>query len=199
MLKKLGLALGLTMPLFTTGCGGALFPKQVPLVHSSLDFNQSAPQKTAVKDTDLPALVTRVTVLAEKRNLLLVAKNCSDAACDFSFKAKPETLSKTVGQGSSWRGTGSSSVHTYNLSFSSRFFGRVSRTQEGALLEMVGVPVINETLSCPAVLAQQDRCKTAMFNVRGNQTPAESFKGIWGVDISGKSEAEVISGIFAEL
>jgi hypothetical protein len=38
-----------------------------------------------------------------------------------------------------------------------------------------------------------------MFNVQGGQTPAESFQGIWGVDISGSKEANDITGIIAEL
>ena len=37
------------------------------------------------------------------------------------------------------------------------------------------------------------------FTVQGDQTPASSFKAQWGADISGKLEAELITGIFAEL
>lgn len=63
----------------------------------------------------------------------------------------------------------------------------------------MGVPVVNETLSCPYFLAKQKECETQMFNVMGNDTPAQSFKAKWGVNISGKSEFEDIGGIFAEL
>ncbi len=64
---------------------------------------------------------------------------------------------------------------------------------------MVGVPTINDTPSCPPLLEQRQACEPQPFNVMGDNTPASSFKAQWGVDISGKLEAEIISGIFAEL
>jgi hypothetical protein len=63
---------------------------------------------------------------------------------------------------------------------------------------MVGVPVLNENLSCPSILEQQGCCKVQMFNVQGEQTPAQSFKNVWGVDISGSLESDAITGIYAD-
>lgn len=67
------------------------------------------------------------------------------------------------------------------------------------MVELIGVPVVNGTQSCPPLLEQQGKCKPEPFYVQGGETPAQSFRGRWGVDISGQAEAEMITGIFAEL
>lgn len=177
--------------------------KQVPLVHSSLDMNKGKPQTTSVVGTDLGATVAKLTELGEKRSLVLVKKECTDTGCDVVYKRIEDSKSKTVGSssvtGSGDNVRGSGSTNTYNLSFSSRIFGSLKLDGDKINVEMVGVPTINDTPSCPPLLEQRQACEPQPFNVMGDNTPASSFKAQWGVDISGKLEAEIISGIFAEL
>jgi hypothetical protein len=182
-----------------SGCAAVMGVHQVPLVNSSLDMNKGVPHAALVRDAAPEDVVKKVLALAEKREYLVVTKSCEADACAFELKSKAHELSKTVGSGHSFEGTGRSQVATYNVSFASRIFGSAKREADGVRVEMVGVPVINNTPSCPPVLEHAGHCKPELFNVQGDQTPAQSFKGIWGEDISGATEAEVITGIFAEL
>lgn len=198
----------ISMALACGGCMTLMGIKQVPLVHSSLDTNGGSPHSAMVAGSDVQELVRMITTLGEKRGLVLVEKKCVEASeCRLVYKRNPESKSKTVGSGTvsgygsheSSRVSGSSSTSTYNLEFSSRIFVSVRKQKHGISTEMIGVPVVNGNLSCPPLLETRGVCKAQPFNVQGEQTPAESFRGIWGVDISGKEEAEIISGILAEL
>lgn len=187
-----------------SGCMPLLGIKQVPFVHGSVDMNGGVPHSTKVSQTDLPALIKRITELGEKRSIVLVEKKCSDDRnCTLTYKRATDSKSKTVGSspgaGRDGSGSGRSSTTTYNLSFSSRIFCDLAAAEDGTQIQMVGVPVINDTLSCPDVLARRNICAPQPFNVQGDQTPAQSFSAQWGVDISGALEAEIITGIFAEL
>jgi len=179
-------------------------PIQVPLVHSSTDFNKGALHKIQVKGVDMGVVITKLNELAEKRDLLIVNKSCEELSCDLVYKKKDHALSKTIGSGvvstgSQGKTYGSSSVSTTNMTFSSRIFATLQKNEDHIKIKMIGVPVINGTLSCPEILEKRKECEAQMFNVYKNQTPAQSFKGIWGVDISGNLELEIIQGIFAEL
>lgn len=130
---------------------------------------------------------------------MLVSNNCGANECEFILKRREVGKSQTHGSGYASERGGSSRTTTYSLSFSSRLFGRVTRAESGAVVELIGVPVVNGTQSCPPLLEQQGKCKPEPFYVQGGETPAQSFRGRWGVDISGQAEAEMITGIFAEL
>ena len=177
--------------------------QQVPLVHSSLDMNEGKPHTVTVESSSLSEVVDRITVLGEKRSLVIVEKDCTETICELLYKRMDDAKSKTVGS-TSVHGSGSSaqttgSTKTYNLTFSSRIFVTLTQEDGKVAVEMVGVPTINEGLSCPPLLEGRGACTALPFNVQGENTPASSFKAQWGADISGKLEAELITGIFAEL
>jgi hypothetical protein len=195
--------------LLTTGCMKMAMKmnniQTVKLIHSSIDMNNGIPHSLSIQAIAPKELAKQITPIAEKRDLVLVKTECQADACDMIFKRKEESKDKTVGSGytSSTRdgsgGGGHSSVTTYNMSFSSKIFVDIKKDAAGATIEMIGVPVIKGQLSCPHVLEQRQVCVAQDFHVQGEQTPAQSFQAQWGVDISGALEAEIISGIIAEL
>jgi len=173
--------------------------KQVPLDHSSLDFNGGEPQVTKVNASMTDATRT-LLALADKRGLSIVDKDCSaDDECELTFKADDTIRSKTQGGGTISKGKGTTNTYTANLTFSSRLYFNLSSAEGSIKVSALGVPTINAKLSCPDSLVNRGKCKPEPFNVQGEQTPAEAFQGLWGVDISGKAEAEMIKGMLVEL
>lgn len=179
--------------------------KQVPFVHSSMDFNSGKPHETTVQSESMDQLIKTLTALAEKRELVIVKKECTNGKCKIEYKRTDTQLAKTVGSGSvntSYKGTGgggTSTMKTYNMTFSSRIFADIIEKSGQFTIKFIGVPVINARLSCPDILVESKECEQEMFTVQGDDTPASSFKIKWGVDISGQLETEIIQGIFAEL
>lgn len=183
-----------------TGCMTLMGIKQVPLAHSSLDMNNGTPHMKTIQLVDLDQLTKTISSLGEKRDLVIVKKECpNESECDLVYKRRTDSRSKTTGSGVTSSGVGSSSTTTYNIEFSSTIFATLRKQDSAVKIEMVGVPVVNGKPSCPPLLETRGECKAELFNVQGDQTPAESFRGIWGVDISGQAEAEIIAGMLAEL
>ena len=207
-MRKLSLGVGMIGTLvLMTGCAAMMKSsmniKQVPLVHSSLDMNEGKPHTVTLESSSLSEIVSRITVLGEKRALIVVQKDCTETTCELVYKRTDDAKSKTVGS-TSEHGSGTSSkvtgsTDTYNLTFSSRIFVTLTLEDGNVAVEMLGVPTVNEGMSCPPLLEERGACTAQQFTVQGDQTPASSFKAQWGADISGKLEAELITGIFAEL
>ena len=181
--------------------------KQVPFVHSSLDFSNGQPNKAVVHKDSMPDVIHQMTALAEKRQLVLAKKECADDShCTVVFKrnanvdkAKTEgSITTNTGYGSQ-KSTVQGETTTYNISFSSRIYADLAKTGNGVEIQMMGVPVVKDTLACPQWLEARKECTPQLFNVQGDQTPEQSFKGLWGVDISGHEESDMINGILAEL
>lgn len=185
--------------LGTSACAAMFGVHKVPLKHSSVDFHSGTPHAAQIQAADQAAVIRDITALAEKRGLTLAANECNAERCEVTYNGASNSQAKTMGTGVTTNGNGTTQTSTINMTVSARYFATVAREGQGFRVEMIGVPLINATPSCPDVLASRGRCTAEMFNVRGEQTPAQSFKGIWGVDISGQAEADVIGGIFAEL
>jgi hypothetical protein len=164
-----------------------------------LDFNANRMHKVVLKNTDPQSVVTRITPIASKRDVVIVYSSCKDDRCEFSMKRKPQTIGSVSGGGRLHRGTGSLSIDTSNVSFSSRFYGRTSRSGSDTILEMLGAPAMNEIVSCPPQLEQLRRCKPATVTVRNASSVAEAASSQFGADVSGRIEAEILSGICTEL
>lgn len=191
------------LPVAASGCMAMFGIRQVPLTHSSLDFNGGTPNAVTLDGRPMSAIIDAVSRAAEKRSYAIVKRDCAGETCRVTYKRSADNKSKTVAS-SHVSGSGSSartvtSTDTYNIEFASRLFVTLKSSGSTVAVELLGVPVVNGQLSCPELLVQRGECQTQMFNVVGENTPATSFRGQWGVDISGQSESEDISGILAEI
>jgi hypothetical protein len=87
-----------------------------------------------------------------------------------------------------------------SVSISSLIFSRVTRRGDDAVVDMLGAPIIDENvIGCPMALQAERRCRPMALEVPGGKTPEEVYRSDLGVDISGQAEAQIISGILAEL
>jgi hypothetical protein len=203
------------------GCGSTARLEPKNFVNSSVDVNDGAIHRARVQGMALDELMVALNRLAQKRELVLVRKfDCSETACKLEYKSRPEnksmnfssTTTNTTGYVPYYdpmTGTyrpyfpGTTTSHTVknvNLSYYSRFFLGLTVKDEIIEIEMVGVPVLNEEMSCPASLLQPYVvCQTPVVSGEKDIPLSSSFKRQWGYDISGAVEADVINGIFAEL
>lgn len=208
-----------TVGLFGCGSAARLEPKR--FVNSSVDVNGGAVHRARVMGMGLDELMVMLNSLAEKRELVLVRKfDCSDSACKLEYKSRADsrsmnfssTTTNTTGYvpyydplSGTYRPyfpgtTTSHTVKNVNLSYYSRFFISLNVHDDLIDIEMVGVPVLNEEMSCPtALLKPYVECSTPVVTGERDIPLAASFKRQWGYDISGAVEADVINGIFAEL
>lgn len=199
-IKALSNTFGLFVALSTVaGCTSKLAFRQVPFEHGSTDFSQGQPQEFELRGRSLEDAMRSVHDLATKRGLTLMDKNCSSNRCSTVYEFADDPRAKTIGGGSVHDGSGSMHVHTVNVDFGSRYFFEFEQGDGDVLVSAAGVPRVNTEIGCPKVLEKRKKCQPEPFNVQGDSTPAESFKGIWGVDISGKREHDLITGVFAEL
>ena len=187
------------MPLLLFGLSclaAACAHRWEPFTSSSLDFNDHKIHRITVKGAEAATLVGRITALAEKRDVSLVFSSCKGNTCECSFKRKVTVVSRTKGGGggSFYKGSGYVffAIDTQNFRISSLVFSRITQNGDDAVVTMIGVPVINESvISCPPALLKERRCRPIDINL----PEAISL----GADISGHTEAQIISGIFAEL
>ncbi len=203
------------------GCGSAARLEPKSFVNSSVDVNGGAVHRARVMGMGLDELMVTLNKLAEKRALVLVRKfDCSESACKLEYKSRADnrsmnfssTTTNTTGyvpyydpMSGTYRPyfpgtTTSHTVKNVNLSYYSRFFVSLKVRDDLIDIEMVGVPVLNEEMSCPtAFLKPYVECSTPVVTGEKDIPLAASFKRQWGFDISGAVEADVINGIFAEL
>ena len=203
------------------GCGSAARLEPKSFVNSSVDVNGGAVHRARVTGMGLDELMVMLNRLAEKRELVLVRKfDCAESACKLEYKSRADnrsmnfssTTTNTTGyvpyydpMSGTYRPyfpgtTTSHTVKNVNLSYYSRFFIGLKVRDDLIDIEMVGVPVLNEEMSCPKALLQPYvECSTPVVTGEKNIPLAASFKRQWGYDISGAVEADVINGIFAEL
>lgn len=65
---------------------------------------------------------------------------------------------------------------------------------------MIGVPVLNEEMSCPPnLLTPYVQCTAPKVQGKKGEKLLISIKKCWGYDISGRVEADMITSLFAEL
>ena len=167
---------------------------------SSLDFNDGKIHRMTLKNAAPDAVAKRIAQAAEKRDVMLVYSSCHGGVCECSFRRKPQPVSRTLGRGFTIEGTGAVVIDTLNFGISSLLFTRIRQRGDDAVVEMLGVPVINENvISCPPALQKEHRCRRLALKVPDGKMPERVFRSDFGVDISGKVEAQIISGIFAEL
>ncbi len=188
-----------SLALGVSACAAILGVHKVPFTHSSVDHHEGSPHTAEVQGADEASVIRELTALAEKRGLILATNQCDGSRCEITYNGSTNSQAKTYGTGFTTNGRGNSQTSTINMNISARYFARVERDAQGYRVEMIGVPVVNSKPSCPGVLQSRGICQPELFNVQGDNTPAQSFQGTWGVDISGRGEADVISGIFAEL
>lgn len=83
----------------------------------------------------------------------------------------------------------------------SRFFVRAWTQGETTRIELVGVPIQNGKMSCPALVAERiQKCRPYRYSVYNKKTPAEAMRHFWAeADISGRPEADVIERILKRL
>lgn len=201
--------------LFMTGCAAIpMFSQEMAdFTHSSVDMKGGKLHSTVVEGDDLKEVIKSINALAEKRGLILVDTGCDQTTCQAQYKkSEQQNLDKTVGSSrsttttqhegynkSTTETTNKSETKTYNVSISSRIFVYLEKTEGGIAVEMIGVPVVNEKMSCPEHLASRNECTVQQLNTTVGKTLAESGREAWGVDISGQVEADMIQGIMAEL
>ena len=173
--------------------------KDVPWLSSSLDFNTGRAHRLILKNTEPQSVVKRIATLAEKRDVIIVFSSCKDDVCEFSMKRKPQTATSVDAGGYSGKKWVSLSVSATSATFSSQFFGRVAATDAGTVLEMLGAPVMNDTVGCPPALEKLRRCKLTAVGVKNAESVPEVVSAQFGVDVTGHVEAEIISVIFTEL
>lgn len=179
MIKSFSLLLlTIAFTLATSSCTPEAYMKRynikpVPFVHSSMDFNSGKPHATTVQSESMEQLIKTLTALAEKRELVIVKKECTNGKCKIEYKRTDTQLAKTVGSGtvsSSHQGTGgggTSTTRTHNMTFSSRIFVDITENDGQFIIEILGVPMINTRMSCPDILVESNVCEQEMFNVQG--------------------------------
>jgi hypothetical protein len=187
-----------------TSCAGYHW---VEFKSSSLDFNDNKVHRITLKNADPPSVVERITALAEKRDVVLVFSSCKGNTCECSFKRKPQTVAvgssgtiQAAGFGSGLRTRAIVTTDQKSVSISSLMFSRITKQGDDAVVEMLGVPVLYENVvSCPMSLEVERRCRRTSLRVPDGKTPEQVFRSQMGVDISGQREAQIITGILAEL
>ncbi|MBI2519210.1 MAG: hypothetical protein HYV97_02285 [Bdellovibrio sp.] len=195
------------------------FVEQVPFTHSSLDFNQGKAHQLSLKNVSPEDATKKLIKVGKDRKFSIVKKECSDNECLVVFKSETVNKSQTFSTGggeSGYKNTYNSStqkyeykwdntrtpaqVSTVNQELFSKVFVKLKKTDKGTEMEFVGVPVVRQYMSCPSMLSEKfEKCEVHPFAVTPGQTPAQSFRAHWAVDISGQQEAEAIQGIIAEV
>ena len=208
--------------LMLTGCAAFLDTEPKEFVYSSADLNGGVMHAATVTGIPLSDLILQINDLAAKRGLVLVQKfDCSATACKLIYKSTGENKSinyastRTTSTGHypysrpfddpyyySFPPTTTTeqTVKSVNLGYSSKYFISLTTHNNAIDIEMVGVPVLNQEMSCPeALLHAFVNCAPPVVTGEKDIPLKDSFKRVWGYDISGSVEADVITGIFAEL
>jgi hypothetical protein len=172
---------------------------EVPWASSSLDSNQGRAHRVVLKNQDPKSVVKRLSGIAEKRDVIIVYSSCKDDVCEFSMKRKAENRTNADGGGYVGDRWVSFANAATNASFGSQFFGRASKTDEDTTVEMLGAPTMNDMVGCPSALERLRRCKRASIGIKSSESVAEVANALFSVDLSGRVETEIISGILTEL
>lgn len=185
----------LLLLILNSGCATT-----VPLTFSSLDTNNGAPQTLTLKNTsNLEETFKKVLTLTKERHLALMQKTVDPAKNELKavFNAEAKEKSKTVSEYNTQ--TKQNDITTYSGKNNSKYFLNMTVNGNNIVILMVGVPIYEDEVSCPPyVSANFMTCTPPVFTTYSNDLRT-SVKNYWGFDISGKTEAETIQGIFAEL
>lgn len=159
-----------------------------PFQASSLSRNNGQPHRVLLRDSGLDAVVDRVITLAKHRQLTLVRQAAiGKVRYDLAFRGKP--VDRRI-----QRGTRSSTLGYY-----SRYFVEVQKNASSVLITAAGVPVLNGLMACPKYLQQKLGCSAPMLgHYEGSDVVSTTYHN-WRLDVSGSQEAEILSGLLAEL
>ena len=189
--------------LVAIGCAPLNRGVKHQFISSSLDFSSGKPQSITLPRTAPKVAIEKFKAGAEKRGIFIVDSDCSNSAtCKAKFKTESKTVSNTSGSGYTpgrdGYEKGHMNVSTVNLSYGSRYYAEAIQQGEDTILNVVGVPTISDQPSCPQYLQSRNACTVEGFWCSGKDF-AKCMGGIWGIDLSGKSEYENIRGVFSEL
>ena len=217
IVKLLGLCL---LPAMVLSCAAMNGVEPKEFVNSSADVNGGVVHQATVTGMTIPELMLQINALASKRGLVVVKKiDCTDTACKLIYKSSGETKSQQYSSTSTTSGyypyydfrsdayyrfppttTTEHTVRTANLTYFSKYFMTMTAHDGVIDVEMIGVPVLNQEMSCPAnLLGPYVACTVPVINGEKDIPLSASLKRQWGYDISGTVESDVISGIFTEL
>lgn len=162
--------------------------EQSAFIASSLERNRGKPHRSMVNSNDLDAVVDRVITLAKQREMTLVKQSATGKVrYDLAFRSRP-------GDRRILHGTRSSTMGYY-----SRYFVQLQVNADKILVSAVGVPVLNGQMACPGYLKQSQRCTARTMRHSEDESLVYSVRRVWGYDVSGAQEAEILAGLLAEL
>ncbi|MBW2736878.1 MAG: hypothetical protein JRH20_31225 [Deltaproteobacteria bacterium] len=181
-----GLFLLLLTLVVSSSCVVGQMPKE-PFLASSLDKN-GARYHQLLLDGGVRQISGRLITLAKEREMVLVQqRRCGAKGCELAFRSKP--VDRRVLRGTSSR----------HLSYYSRYFFRLVRKGDKVEVSSVGLPVLDGRMACPQAAKPLVTCRLEKLTHHRNKTLVASVRAEWGYDVSGQNEAELLTGMLAEL
>ena len=160
---------------------------QSPFTASSLAANRGQPHRVVIATGDLDSVVDRMITLAKQRQLTLVKQSATGKVrMDLAFRSRP--MDRRI-----LHGTRSSTLGYY-----SRYFVQLQKNAGKTLVSAVGVPVLNGEMACPKYLQQGQGCRAPLLRHREPDL-VSSVRRVWGYNVSGSLEGEILAGLLAEL
>lgn len=176
----------LTLVWTISGCAVGSTP--APFTLSSLDRNSGRPHQVSLKGDNLDAAIDHLITLAKQRDLALVKQSeRGGKRSRLAFRSKPTDRRVFTG------------TQSQTLSYYSRYFVEIDRTDKGLKVTAVGVPVLGGEMACPDYLQPRIGCAAPELNHGRGSDVATSVKQQWGFDVSGAGEAETLEGLLVEL
>ena len=87
------------------------------------------------------------------------------------------------------------------MEYASRYFMFLHQTRNGVEIEMLGVPVIGNRMSCPEDMNLKFgiNCEAQKLSAFRDKNLIDSVRDEWGYDISGEKESDTIDDFLTML
>lgn len=172
--------------LLLAGCVGMMSLPKDKFVTSSLDKNKGRYHRQLVVG-GVSQVAGRLIAVAKERDMVLVHQKRNTGRVELAFRSKP--VDRRVFKGTTSR----------NLSYYSRYFFRLEDAGGKVEILGVGLPVLDGRVSCPAGAKPLVACRVERLTHKRGKTLVASVRAEWGYDISGKNEAESLTGMLVEV
>jgi len=177
--------------------------------NSSADFNRAAMHRIKTPG-ELETVADAVVSIMESSGATLVRRKTSSSGSTLvlSFRVSVErvvgTRSTSTGAyaaPSRWFRIGtinSSTVTTANyVAYGAIFYVQLNSDDRSVELQAIGLPVVDGLTACPALVIPYRLCTPG--RARGSAAFADDVRWRTGITVSGAKEAEVLSGLLAQL
>lgn len=164
-----------------------------PLKTSSLDFDKNNENEKIFENMTVEEAKKRIMELMGELNMKKIReRKCNDKRCFLEYFVTNRGAKETV----ITRYSNIISVQDLEAVHNSTYFVIIRKKDKGTKIRLIGVPMVNEDISCPEIVRQKLKdCKVTKFNTGLNHDLVGVMYKRWKIDISGKVEYFLIKEI----